>query len=391
MQTKWERFCHFTMLFPGDGRIQTLPAALKDLVPVSTEAAVQHLRQLQTKEEIIDLLQARLSTDVLVKAMNNRAGFSTMTRPQMVENILRVHKGAPPRPGEAMNPQLFTLINFANGEFDENLFLAGSKSWRIKQGKSFFTFSFQNRTETSAVTGTRAADFSAITVWDAYERFPLVPVTVRNGLFQGRRFPNPQECKRIYDELTWNEGLLNEKAASLWIYENLGTSSFFNDLFQATEFFLNPASLNSQCPFCEVTPCMAFHRALDPFWISFMREPPAGVNAEGRRFRAYQQCHLQIGYARIPIHDCWLLAIRCTHPGGAIRGFRPKYLKVQQPQQVVVEIAVNVMDYENVAVVLPEAGEEEENPGEEQLEEDSEEEELEEEDSEEEQLHDPRH
>ena len=147
-----------------------------------------------------------------------------------------------------------------------------------------------------------------------------------NGLFAGRMFPKPDACQRLYNLLTRGEGVLQGRQVPVWVYQNMGSSSFFNDLFRAAENFLgmaNPAT--TQCGICETTPCLAL-ADLPPFWIAKMRDPD-NATPHALRYRCYKECHPRSGYARIPLHDCWLLAIRLCHPGGDITGFRPRYIK----------------------------------------------------------------
>ena len=124
----------------------------------------------------------------------------------------------------------------------------------------------------------------------------------------------------------------------LWIYYNLGSSSFFNNLFDAAEFFLRDGAAAEMCPTCEHQPCMALNQTLPPYWITSMLHPPANTNPTNRRFQCYRKCHPQYGHARVPLPDCWVLAIRICHPGDHIVGFRPRYLPKPENQQPVVVI-----------------------------------------------------
>jgi hypothetical protein len=146
------------------------------------------------------------------------------------------------------------------------------------------------------------------------------------GLFNGKIFPTPAQCEAVYNAMTWNEGTLEGNARTQWIYSNLGASSFFNDLFGAFEEVLRviPFPLPTTCKICNTTPCMALNRALPPMWITKMQENNLGPH---NRHVCYKACHPRVGFARIPIPDCWLLAIRCCLHGGLITGFQPKYLR----------------------------------------------------------------
>jgi len=122
---------------------------------------------------------------------------------------------------------------------------------------------------------------------------------VRNGRFAGRRFPSPHQCVTIYKVTTWNRGVLadNDDAVPLWIYANLASSSFFNDLFSAAEHYLKLNVADVPCDICEQQPCTA-------------------LNAD---------CYPKYGFARVPLPDSWLLSIRCSFPGPPIVGYRPRH------------------------------------------------------------------
>jgi hypothetical protein len=97
--------------------------------------------------------------------------------------------------------------------------------------------------------------------------------------------------------------------------------------------------------------------------------------ASQRRHACYKECFPRVGFARLPIYDCWLLAIRLCHPGGPIVGFRPKYLKGDNDH-----VQVQVEEMEPAEMEEDEEEEDEED----EMEEDEEEEEEEDEEEEEE-------
>ena len=219
-------------------------------------------------------------------------------------------------------PQLRTLIEYANGFFDEPAYLEGSANWEVIQGA-------------------RRARYSPTTVLTMY-RTATAPVRLTNGLFRQRTFPTPAECLTIYQAVTWGEvtGLtLTGDNITAWVYENLGASSFFNDLFTAAECFLKVDALTATCAICEQQPCAALNRTFPPLWMVTKRDPPAGKSPEALRYACYKSCHPKYGFSRVPLPDCWLLAIRLCLPGGPITGFRPRYLK-KRAVEVVVEIPV---------------------------------------------------
>jgi hypothetical protein len=157
-------------------------------------------------------------------------------------------------------------------------------------------------------------------------------------MFKGRIFPTPDQCLQLYNLLTLGEGPMTGDDFIRWLYYNLGSSSFFNDLFSAASEFLLPNPQARSCGLCTQLPCVALNPTFIPSWITLMRAWPAGKKAEALRYQAYKNCHAKIGFSRVPIPDCHLLAIRCCLPGGPIVGFRPRYIKKMQEAQPVVEI-----------------------------------------------------
>ena len=234
------------------------------ITPHRTDAAILHLKQLQTKEEVVHMLQARIHQDVMIKgipfmppgflnlpdpaftsAINKKNGFTTLNRADFVTALICLFKGAPPKPNEEIHPALRTLIEYVNGVFDQQAFVTGSSAWRIKQGA-------------------RTSTFNATTVLQAYT-VQNTAVYVDSGLFKGKKFPTKAECSTLFKLLTWGKKTaLKETEVPLWIYHNLGSSSFFNDLFSAAEFFLRPDALITTCPSCEQLPCMALNVPFPP-------------------------------------------------------------------------------------------------------------------------------
>ena len=338
--TAWERLCFFIILFPNDGFIPGAPHQdlIQMITPHRTDAAILHLKQLQTKEEVVHMLQARIHQDVMIKgipfmppgflnlpdpaftsAINKKNGFTTLNRADFVTALICLFKGAPPKPNEEIHPALRTLIEYVNGVFDQQAFVTGSSAWRIKQGA-------------------RTSTFNATTVLQAYT-VQNTAVYVDSGLFKGKKFPTKAECSTLFKLLTWGKKTaLKETEVPLWIYHNLGSSSFFNDLFSAAEFFLCPDALITTCPSCEQLPCMALNVPFPPYWIGSMTDGVHGPAASNRRYEAYKKCHPKFGRARVPLGDCLVLAIRCCHPGGEIVGFLPRYIPRTVEQLAVVEI-----------------------------------------------------
>jgi len=97
-----------------------------------------------------------------------------------MQTLIRIFKGSPPREGEAMLHSLRTMIEFVNGVFQQDVFLAGSSAWQLKQGGF-------------------GAQFSAKTVLTAYQTPGRrnQAVTVDNGMFAGMSFPTPARCKAL--------------------------------------------------------------------------------------------------------------------------------------------------------------------------------------------------
>jgi len=322
----WERFCLFVALFPNDQKVATLSNTAADLVEIVTQHATadvnRALRQLWGDEDIVHVLQSRLTLNELVEAFNAKGRFSALSdhsRPEVVKALLHVYKGSPPLPHHRVNPLVRTLVDFANGAFDRNEFEAGSSVWRLRQGDM-------------------KAWFSPSTVYAGYQAHPTVPITVITGLFTGKRFPTPAEAKQIYQLATHGRGSLQDDEVAIWIYHNLGSSSYFNDLFSAADFFLTRVDdADEICPTCEQCPCLALNRELPPVWIGRVGHSDP-ENAPAWRFTEYRDCHQKYGGARVPLPDCWVLAIRCAFPGGPITGFRPRFLHAVN-EQVAVEVA----------------------------------------------------
>jgi hypothetical protein len=77
---------------------------------------------------------------IFLAELNRKNGFTQLTRPELVAAVILTYRGAPPRPLDQLQPQLRTLIEFANGTFNEAEFLAGSSTWRIRRGLALTLF-----------------------------------------------------------------------------------------------------------------------------------------------------------------------------------------------------------------------------------------------------------
>ena len=202
------------------------------------------------------------------------------------------------------------------------------------------------------------------------------------GLFKGKVFPTPAECEDLNSLLTWDEGVLQGDNFILWVYYCLGTSSFFNDLFGAAHHVLRPNPNGTNCEYCHQTPCVALNSNLPPSWIIKLRTWQANISPESLRYKCYKECHPKIGHARVPLPDCWLLAIRLALPGGQITGFKPRYLKAVRIEYPEIQIPALVLDppvvvnHESDDDTPPEDPEDPEDSSEDSSEEDSSEDDL---------------
>ena len=171
---KWDRLAQFIILFPEDGLLAQMPENLQGLVNIITNYVTPDVRTqvrgLFQKEELIEVLSNRITVDLMINgtsffllsspspspliffigingadhlslilALNRRNAYSELTRPELVAAVIQTFKGAPIRPQDNPNSSLKTLVNFANGQFNQQEFIAGSRDWMIRQGSTFFS------------------------------------------------------------------------------------------------------------------------------------------------------------------------------------------------------------------------------------------------------------
>jgi len=208
-------------------------------------------------------------------------------------------------------------VEYANTPFDPHEYVA--KKLRVRRVNQVF-------------------DFSTTAVLQGYNLSPTTPMTIEGGRFHGARIPTPDEAYTIYTRLLSPAvpSLLRDQAA-VWLYENLKSSDFFNNLFAAVDHVLQaPANAPlGACSICRVTPCASLDTNPLPLWI-LKRQREGVTNGPKQRHETYKRVYNKSYKARVPVPDCWLLAIRCNFPGLPIVGFRPRTYKrilhmVQQP------------------------------------------------------------
>ena len=103
--------------------------------------------------------------------------------------------------------------------------------------------------------GQRKSTFNSATVFDAYTRQPDLTVNVTSDLFSGHQFPTPAECEILFKKLTRNMGTLTGASAATWFYTNLGTSSYFNNIFAACcEVLRVIGNPHQVCRICDALP-----------------------------------------------------------------------------------------------------------------------------------------
>jgi len=100
--TQWERLCLFVSVFPDDGILAEAAPPFLDLINIIKLHATQAIRaqflDVVSKEDVIHMLQARLTFQQLLDAIKKRNGYAQLNRAELVSQVLLLYKGAPPPP-----------------------------------------------------------------------------------------------------------------------------------------------------------------------------------------------------------------------------------------------------------------------------------------------------
>ena len=249
-------------------------------------------------------------------ALRLRHAIVSGNRLAIIERLLTVYRGAPLGPTDIVPPEVRSFLRLCVGEFVMGEFLHGRGNLRVKQGH-------------------REAPYTAETVGNWMRERPDIPVVVANGMFRGKVFPSPQTAIQVFSRVSPVPN--NQKKMLLWVFDNLASSSFFEDLWEGFEALKTGGPIVA-CPTCNKNPCVVFDAHIKGPWKTVASQGRLGRSNKQLRFR----CYTILGKARgrnirTPMNPCHLLAIRFTFPGDddeKIVGFHPHPIFLGLAQEV---------------------------------------------------------